>query len=268
MEALQSISSQNKRIELKIEQKDRKEDVQEQEISERFKNLGARVNKQAAQMDSLLKLHGDKLAAKINVFEEEFFNTVASLNAMHRSFKETVKKRLQETQERLDLKLSVALQAFDRKLKEALDTKRTLHEKEETSTPVKLQIACPTSILTPLSFSGMKPEQKRPIQKPPSFEGKTLWEPYSTQFEIVVGMNQWNDEQKGNYLATNLKGSALIVLGNLATEKRQDYRALVAALENTFKAAHQQDLHRTKFKSRLRTFLYYLYLDGVLENLI
>ena len=150
------------------------------------------------------------------------------------------------------MKLNVALQAFDRKLKEALDTKRTLHEKEETSTPVKLQIACPTSILTPLSFSGMKPEQKRPIQKPPSFKGKTLWEPYSTQFEIVVGMNQWNDEQKGNYLATNLKGSALIVLGNLATEKRQDYNALVAALENTFKAAHQQDLHRTKFKSRLR----------------
>ena len=72
MEALQSISSQNKRLELKIEQKDHKEDVQEQEISEHLKNLGACVNKQAAQMDSPLKLLGDKLAAKINVFEEEF----------------------------------------------------------------------------------------------------------------------------------------------------------------------------------------------------
>ena len=203
-------------------------------------------------MESQLKLHGDKLAAKINVFEEEFSNTVASLNVKHRSFEETVKKRLQETQEKLDSKLNVALQAFDGKLKEALDTKKPLHVKEETSTPVKLQTASPASILTPLSFSSVEPEQKRPIQKPPSFDGKSLWEPYIAQFEIVAGMNQWNDDQKGNYLATNLKGSALTVLGNLATEMRQDYRPLVAALKSRFGAAHQQELHRTKFKSRLR----------------
>ena len=72
MEALQSISSQNKGIELKIEQQDRKADVQVQEISERFENLGARVNKQTAHMESQLKLHGDKLAAKINISRKNF----------------------------------------------------------------------------------------------------------------------------------------------------------------------------------------------------
>ena len=50
---------------------------------------------------------------------------MASLNAKHTSFKETVKKGLQETKERLDSKLNVALQAFDRKLKEALNTTTT-----------------------------------------------------------------------------------------------------------------------------------------------
>ena len=53
-------------------------------------------------------------------------------------------------------------------------------------------------------------------------------------------------------LGTSLKGSALTVLRNLATETRQDYRALVATLESRFGAAHQQELHRTEFKSRLR----------------
>ena len=196
MEVLQLISSQNKGIELKIEQQDPVADVQVQEISERFKDLGAGVNKQAAHMESQLTLHGDKLAAKINVFEEEFCNTVTSLNAKHRSFEETVKKRLQETQEKLDSKLNLALQVFNKKLKEALDTNKPLHVKEETSTPVKLQMASPASILTPLSFSGMEPKQKRPIQKPLSFDGKSLWEPYIAQFEVVAGMNQWNDDQK------------------------------------------------------------------------
>ena len=65
-------------------------------------------------------------------------------------------------------------------------------------------------------------------------------------------MNQWNDEQKGNYLATSLKGSALSLLGNLPSDTRQDYKELVAALEGSFGSAHQQELHRFKFKSRLR----------------
>ena len=123
-------------------------------------------------MESQLRSHGEKLAAKINVFEEEFSNTVSSLNAKDRSFKETVKKRLQETQEWLDLKLNVALQGFNRKLKEALDTKKPLHVQEET--PVKQQMAFPTSILMPLLFSSVEPEQKKLIQKLPSFDGKSL----------------------------------------------------------------------------------------------
>ena len=65
-------------------------------------------------------------------------------------------------------------------------------------------------------------------------------------------MNQWNDEQKGNYLSTSLKGSALSLLRNLPSGTRQDYKELVAALEGRFGSAHQQELHRFKFKSRLR----------------
>ena len=65
-------------------------------------------------------------------------------------------------------------------------------------------------------------------------------------------MNQWNDEQKNNYLATSLKGSALSLLGNLPSDTRQDYKELVAALDSRFGSAHQQELHGSKFKSRLR----------------
>ena len=43
-------------------------------------------------------------------------------------------------------------------------------------------------------------------------------------------MNQWNDEQKGYYLATSLKGSALSLLGNFPSDTRQGYKELVADL--------------------------------------
>ena len=37
-----------------------------------------------------------------------------------------------------------------------------------------------------------------------------------------------------------------------SSDASQDYKELVAALESRFGSAHQQELHRSKFKSRLR----------------
>jgi hypothetical protein len=54
------------------------------------------------------------------------------------------------------------------------------------------------------------------------------------------------------YLATSLKCPALNVLGNLSPERRQDYRALVAALGSRFGTAHRTELSRVKFKHRGR----------------
>ena len=107
-----------------------------------------------------------------------------------------------------------------------------MHVKVGNFTPLKASPSPEASkFSTPLSASSGNSEQKRPLQKPPSFDGKSQWEPYIAQFEIVAGMNQWNGEQKGNYLATSLKGSALTLLGNLPSDTRQDYKELVAALD-------------------------------------
>lgn len=118
---------------------------------------------------------------------------------------------------------------------------------------MKLQMASPASTLTPLLFSGMDQEQKQKIQKPPSFQREITMGAYIAQFEIVTGINQWNDEQKGNYLLTSLKGSVLTVLWNLATEARQYDKALVAAPKSRFGSAH-----RAEFKSRLRCYVEWL----------
>ena len=55
-----------------------------------------------------------------------------------------------------------------------------------------------------------------------------------------------------NYLATSLEGPSLSLLGNLSPSTRQGYKELVAALESRFGSAHQQKLHRYKFKTRVR----------------
>ena len=45
--------------------------------------------------------------------------------------------------------------------------------------------------------------------------GKTTWESYNAQFEIVAELNDWNVTEKAAFLATCLEGSAVNVLGGV-----------------------------------------------------
>ena len=133
------------------------------------------------------------------------------------------------------------LKTFSDKLSKMLDmAEQQMHFKVEKSLPLKASLSPEVSKFPlPLSASSGDSEQKWLVQKPPLFDGKSQWELYITQFEIVAEMNQWNGEQKGNYLATSMKGSALSLLGNLPSDTRQDYKELVAALASRFGLAHQ-----------------------------
>ena len=74
----------------KTEQRNRKHNgenqSQVQDISQRFEELCTRVNTQATQLKSGLKLHEDKLTVKMNALEEEFTQKVNSLDSKQSLF--------------------------------------------------------------------------------------------------------------------------------------------------------------------------------------
>ncbi|CAB4037020.1 Retrovirus-related Pol poly from transposon 412 [Paramuricea clavata] len=92
----------------------------------------------------------------------------------------------------------------------------------------------------------------RLVQKPAVFDGRSSWEAYATQFEIVAEINQWDGPDKAAFLATSLRGPALTVLSNLPSESRVHYPSLLAALESRFGNKRQSELHRMKLRNRVR----------------
>ena len=92
----------------------------------------------------------------------------------------------------------------------------------------------------------------RPVQKPTIFDGRSSWEAYVTQFEIVAEINQWDGPDKAAFLATSLRGPALTVLSNLPSESRVHYPSLLAALESRFGNKRESELHRMKLRNRVR----------------
>ena len=109
----------------------------------------------------------------------------------------------------------------------------------------------PTSVGFRKSATSMERESKV-IGKPNMYDGQTSWEAYYAQFCIIADMNGWRDPEKAAFLATSLKGTALQVLANLASDRRQDFRSLVAALDSRFGTSHRTEISKVKFKNRVR----------------
>ena len=88
--------------------------------------------------------------------------------------------------------------------------------------------------------------------KPVAFDGRSSWEAYATQFDLLAELNHWTEEEKATYLAISLRGTALTVLTNLPEKQRRSYPALVQALRNRFGTGHQTELNRAKLRARVR----------------
>ena len=90
------------------------------------------------------------------------------------------------------------------------------------------------------------------LQKPPTYDGRSPWDAYKLQFEMLATVNGWSNVQKATYLAVSLRGPALTVLTNISADRRGDYDLLVAALDKRFGSAHQTELNRAKLRGRVR----------------
>ena len=91
-----------------------------------------------------------------------------------------------------------------------------------------------------------------PIQKNPTFDGRTSWEAYITQFEIVPDLNKWKQEETAAFPTASLEGQATTVLSNLPADKRAHYSSLATALESRFGSQRQAELLRMKLRNRVR----------------
>ena len=144
-------------------------------------------------------------------------------------------------------------QAHDELKAEVAELGRRLAAKDST-----LRVAAPT--FTPASSpistgSGCAPgdrDSSRSHQRPPPYDGRSPWDAYRTQFQMLATVNGWSTQEKAAYLAVSLKGAAVNVLNGIPAEQLYDYDTLLAALEARFGSGHQAELNRMKLKNRVR----------------
>ncbi|GFW13804.1 hypothetical protein TNCV_1670201 [Trichonephila clavipes] len=90
----------------------------------------------------------------------------------------------------------------------------------------------------------------KPSIKLSTYDGKSSWQVYKTQFSIVAAANQWDSQTKACQLAASLRADAADILQTLPETQRLDFDALVNALRLRFGEKCVKDYSRLQLKSR------------------
>ncbi|GFS98369.1 gag-Pol polyprotein [Trichonephila clavipes] len=90
----------------------------------------------------------------------------------------------------------------------------------------------------------------KPSIKLSTYDVKSSWQVYKTQFSIVADANQWDSQTKACQLAASLRADAADILQTLPETQRLDFDALVNALELRFGEKCVKDYSRLQLKSR------------------
>ena len=78
------------------------------------------------------------------------------------------------------------------------------------------------------------------------------WADYKKHFGACMLLNNWSDQEAGQYLATRLQGPALKVLNNLPSGSNILYSELVAQLECRFGPGEQAEYFLMELRMRRR----------------
>lgn len=91
-----------------------------------------------------------------------------------------------------------------------------------------------------------------PAIKTPKYSGRSDWEAFLAQFELLAQAEEWPVETKALQLALCLTDDALSCLLLLNPEDRRNYGALVGALQRRFGQCLQPELLRNELSNRSR----------------
>ncbi|GFV45644.1 uncharacterized protein TNCV_2794701 [Trichonephila clavipes] len=85
-----------------------------------------------------------------------------------------------------------------------------------------------------------------------TYDGKTNWEVYKTQFCIIYEANRWNEVVKACQLAASLRVEAAEVLQTLHDIERLNLNSLYNALDLRFGQKYSKEYARLQMKTRLQ----------------
>ncbi|GFU58770.1 hypothetical protein TNCV_3089111 [Trichonephila clavipes] len=197
--------------------------------------LNNKLTANKEELKSDLKGIGDKLTTMDKKFEEMEGRIESVENKFENKFVDIENKfenKFEDMESKLDAKIFEKVEDVSISFRSDLEK---LKQKVMTGQGDEFKFQAPYS---------------KPSIKLSTYDGKSSWQVYKTQFSIVADANQWDSQTKACQLAASLRADAADILQTLPETQRLDFDALVNALELRFGEKCVKDYSRLQLKSR------------------
>ncbi|XP_049312637.1 uncharacterized protein LOC125778503 [Bactrocera dorsalis] len=123
----------------------------------------------------------------------------------------------------------------------------TLKNEEEN---LKSQVLQLSNRMRELQLHGPAPSTNNPRLKTPTFDGSIPFQIFKLQFEKTAMANNWNAADKVASLFVSLKGPAAEILQTIPDCERDNYEALMSAIERRYGSEHRKQVYQIELQNR------------------
>ncbi|GFW72433.1 retrovirus-related Pol polyprotein from transposon 412 [Trichonephila clavipes] len=178
-------------------------------------NMGEMKSELTASMNANMDELNNKLTAKKEELKSDLKGIGDKLTTMDKKFEE-MEGRIESVENKFENKFVDIENKFENKFEDMESKLEKLKQKVMTGQGDEFKFQAPYS---------------KPSIKLSTYDGKSSWQVYKTQFSIVADANQWDSQTKACQLAASLRADAADILQTLPETQRLDFDALVNALE-------------------------------------
>ncbi|XP_049318633.1 uncharacterized protein LOC125780377 isoform X2 [Bactrocera dorsalis] len=127
------------------------------------------------------------------------------------------------------------------------DELSTLKNGEENLKSEVLQLS---NRVRELQLHGPAPSTNNQRLKAPTFDGSIPFQIFKLQFEKTATANNWNAADKVASLFVSLKGPAAEILQTIPDCERDNYEALMSAIERRYGSEHRKQIYQIELQNR------------------
>ncbi|XP_049310621.1 uncharacterized protein LOC125778133 [Bactrocera dorsalis] len=127
------------------------------------------------------------------------------------------------------------------------DELSTLKNGEENLKSEVLQLS---NRVRELQLHGPAPSTNNQRLKAPTFDGSIPFQIFKLQFEKTAMANNWNTADKVASLFVSLKGPAAEILQTIPDCERDNYEALMSAIERRYGSEHRKQIYQIELQNR------------------
>ncbi|XP_049306027.1 myosin-13-like [Bactrocera dorsalis] len=127
------------------------------------------------------------------------------------------------------------------------DELSTLKNDEENLKAEVLQLS---NRVRELQLHGPAPSTNNQRLKAPTFDGSIPFQIFKLQFEKTAMANNWNAADKVASLFVSLKGPAAEILQTIPDCERDNYEALMSAIERRYGSEHRKQIYQIELQNR------------------